>query len=178
MRSLPAASRVSDSSIKEALICLRASNLNHRPSNTRAAGGCGAPNKLLQLLERPPRAAAVQLAWEAAAPSGAEVRATLEAAGEELDLSQLYIGLHPGASSYRLGAMLCCQPSEQTGASSGECHALLLDTASGQWLASAPRDDGKVTVVGTWAALLQKIETERIHPSLLFYLHGRDSLCL
>lgn len=137
--------------------------------NICAAGGCGAPNKLLQLLERPPRAAAVQLAWEAAAPSGAEVRATLEAASERLDLSQLYIGLQPGASSYRLGAMLCFQPSEQAGASNGECQALLLDAVNGQWLASSPRDD-RVTAVGTWAALLQKCEAERIQPSLLFYI--------
>ena len=130
-------------------------------------GGCGAPNKLLQLLERPPRVVAVQLSWESAAAGGAGARATLAAAGERLDLSQLYLGLHPGAATYRLGAMLCHRPAAGGGTA---CQAFVLDGASGQWLGSAPGGGAGVGVVGGWAALLHKCEAEAVQPALLFYM--------
>lgn len=111
----------------------------------------------------------LQLSWESQQQAGGDVRATLAAAGERLDLSQLYLGPHLGSSTYRLGAMLCHRP--QPGGGSSWSQALLLDASSGRWLATAlgPGSAG-FDVVGGWAALLQKCGAERIQPSLLFYM--------
>ncbi|KAL4433793.1 hypothetical protein ABPG75_000234 [Micractinium tetrahymenae] len=131
------------------------------------AGGCGAQGKLLQLLERLPRVVALQLSWESQQQAGADVRATLAAMGERLDLSHLYLGPHPSSSTYRLGAMLCYRPQPQGGTC---CQAFLLDASSSRWLATPLGVGVGLESVGSWAAMLQKFAVERIQPSLLFYM--------
>lgn len=110
---------------------------------------------------------ALQLSWESPQQGGVEVRATLEAAGEHLDLSQLYLGLHPASSNYRLCAMLCYRT--RPGGSDSACQAFLLDGDTRHWLATSPAS-AALGHIGGWAAVMQKCAAERIQPSLLFYM--------
>lgn len=107
---------------------------------------------------------ALQLGWAATPAGSAEVRATLAAAGERLDLAELYLGLHPAGSAYRLGAILCQQPGGAV------CQAFLLDGGSGRWAATPPGGIGSLQDVGPWVHLLDTLPAQGRQPSLLLYM--------
>lgn len=123
-------------------------------------GGCGAQNKVLQLLEQLPQVVVIQLSWESVR---AQVQAILAATGEQLDLSHLYLGFNPASSSYQLGALLCCGQDQLA----GSCCAFLLDPSSGRWMTTG---GGSLIPVGSWAAVMRRCEADRMQPSLLFYV--------
>lgn len=130
-------------------------------------GGCGAQNKVLQLLAQLPQVVVCQLSWEAAQVQ-AQVQATLTAAGEQLNLSHLYVGLNPVSSSYQLAALLCCGQDQLA----GSCYAFLLDPSSGRWMTTRT---GSFIPVGSWAAMMRRCEVDRLQPSLLFYVAASNS---
>ncbi|KAL4853977.1 Inactive ubiquitin carboxyl-terminal hydrolase 53 [Chlorella vulgaris] len=131
------------------------------------SGGCGAQNKVLQLLAQLPQVVVCQLSWDAAQVQ-AQVQATLTAAGEQLNLSHLYLGLNPVSSSYQLAAVLCCGQDQLA----GSCYAFLLDPSSGRWMSTRT---GSLVPVGSWAAMMRRCEVDRMQPSLLFYVAASHS---
>eukprot|EP00955_Chlamydomonas_euryale_P028717 303076-Chlamydomonas_euryale.AAC.2 len=90
------------------------------------------------------------------------IRGTVEALGEELDLSQVFCvtgtGASPPACRHRLRSVLCYFKHHYSVFAHNE--------ETGQWLLF---DDEDVQLVGQWADVARAMVNKRLQPSLLFY---------
>ena len=133
--------------------------LTAKPCVCTPAGGCGTHNSVKQLLEQRPRVFSLQLAWESAQESPADIAATLRQVDEQLDLADVFLGLQPGTALYELRCMVCFYAGSI-------CTGFVRPPEMGQWAAF---DATHASRVGGWADVVRKCEAGRIQPSLLFY---------
>ncbi|KAK9916146.1 hypothetical protein WJX75_009305 [Coccomyxa subellipsoidea] len=125
-------------------------------------GGCGQLRQVQQtrLAHPPPRFFALQLAWQRPRESPADIRDTLAAVQEEIDLAELYMGLLPGAAVYGLRSAVCHYGQQRL------C-AFVRHPRSGAWLAL---DDGSAgRILGSWPEAREKCAAGGIQPAVLLF---------
>ncbi|KAL3139457.1 hypothetical protein ABBQ38_003787 [Trebouxia sp. C0009 RCD-2024] len=123
-------------------------------------GGCGKVNTVQHRLHphaAPPVVFTLQLAWLTANANEAFIRTVMLGLRQELDLADMYHGLHSGAHVYWLSSMTCYYGSHYV------TYALRPDS---KWYRFS---DACVTQIGSWRKVMQSCTIGRHQPSLLFY---------
>ncbi|CAL8470410.1 g9952 [Coccomyxa elongata] len=131
-----------------------------RACNT-SEGGCGAPRPVqARLAHPPPRCFALQLAWQRPRVALEDIRDTLAALQEELDLADLYTGLPAGAAVYGLRAAVC---------GGSRAQALVRHSRTGAWLALDGVAAVAAAVGSSWPEARDKCVVGGVQPAMLLF---------
>jgi len=121
-------------------------------------GGCSAENTMSLNLRRPPGVLTLELAWATERAPAEDIRETLAAVEDSVDLSQIYDGLGQEPQLYRLRSMVCYYGAHY--------QAFVLSPDLGKWLIF---DDESISVIGDWPSVTAKCVAGRVQPSVLFF---------
>ncbi|KAK9830628.1 hypothetical protein WJX81_006901 [Elliptochloris bilobata] len=141
---------------------LRGLEQQHQKKCDVDAGGCDAPSAVQHFLQlrgrRPPAVFTLQLAWESQREGPEDIRDTLAAISEEVDIGQVYLGLEEMEFEYSLHSMVCFYGAHY--------QAFVWSQKAQLWLLF---DDSHVSKVGDFEAVSRKCFLGRIQPSVLFF---------